>query len=58
MLNSLKTGNIKYDLVCPSDYVIQKMVREDMLEEIDMSLLPNYQQYASPYLIDIFEKYG
>lgn len=58
MLNSLKTGNITYDLVCPSDYVIQKMVREEMLEEIDLSMLPNYQQFASPYLIEIFEKYG
>ena len=25
MLNTLKTGKTTYDLVCPSDYIIQKM---------------------------------
>ena len=26
MLNTLRTGKTSYDLVCPSDYVIQKML--------------------------------
>ena len=28
MLNTLKTGKSQYDLACPSDYTIQKMVKE------------------------------
>ena len=27
MLNVLRTGKSQYDLVCPSDYVIQKMIK-------------------------------
>ncbi|MFA7011135.1 MAG: PotD/PotF family extracellular solute-binding protein, partial [Bacilli bacterium] len=46
MLNTLKTGKTTYDLVCPSDYIIQKMIREDMLEKIDLNKMPNYQEYA------------
>ena len=26
MINTLKTGKTTYDLVCPSDYIIQKMI--------------------------------
>lgn len=55
MLNVLKTGKSSYDLICPSDYTIQKMIKEGMVEPLDMSLLDNYTQYASPYIKDLFE---
>ena len=56
MLNSLQTGKSVYDLVCPSDYMIQKMIVNDMLEPLDDIAIkvPNYDQYASPYLKDIY----
>lgn len=63
MLNVLKTGSEHYDLVCPSDYYIQKMISEDMLEKLDFSLgegykyITNFNDYASPYVKDIFESY-
>lgn len=44
-----------YDLVCPSEYMIMKMIREDMLETIDKSKLENYYNGASGYLLDRFE---
>lgn len=57
MLNSLQTGKSVYDLVCPSDYMIQKMISNDMLEPLDdvATKIPNYEQYASPYLKNIFD---
>lgn len=57
MLNSLQTGKSVYDLVCPSDYMIQKMIVNDMLEPLDplASHMPNYLQYVSPYLKEVFE---
>lgn len=58
MLNEIKTGKTQYDLICPSDYIIQKMMREDMLEKIDISKVPNYVQYASPYHQALFEANG
>ncbi len=48
MYNKLKTGKSQYDIICPSDYMIQKMLSEDMLEKIDREKVPNYVDYASP----------
>ena len=56
MLNTLKTGKSDYDLVCPSDYAIQKMIKEDMLEKFDTTKLPIYNKYGSPYLKELFEQ--
>ena len=49
-----------YDLVCPSDYMIQKMIREGMLEKLDRSLgnLDNYDTYSSKYILDLFDRNG
>lgn len=58
MLNQIKTGK-KFDLICPSDYTIQKMIKEDMLEKFDEGALEgenNYLDNASPYLIQLFEE--
>ena len=38
MMNNLKTGKTTYDLICPSEYTIQKMIRLDMLDTYDYNL--------------------
>lgn len=38
----LKGGNVHYDVVIPSDYMVGKMLKEDMLQKLDMSKIPNY----------------
>lgn len=43
MYQKVKSGSSKYDLVFPSDYMVEKMINEDMLEEIDYSNIPNYK---------------
>ncbi|MBR0294953.1 MAG: extracellular solute-binding protein [Bacilli bacterium] len=48
MYNEVKTGKTRIDLICPSDYMIQKMLGEGMLEEIDRDFVPNYRDYCSP----------
>lgn len=68
MYNELQLSKVKtasgydygYDLVCPSDYMIQKMVGEDMLEKFDRRLgnLDNYDTYSSKYILDLFDGYG
>ena len=54
MLNVLRTGKSQYDLVCPSDYVIQKMIKEDMLEKFDAGSVPNYDNYGATYIKQLF----
>ncbi len=56
MLSSLKTGKSTYDLICPSDYTIQKMMSSGMLEPFDDKGTPNYDKYVSPYLIRQLQK--
>ncbi len=50
MYNKLKSGAGTYDIVIPSDYMIQKMANEGMLAEIDFTKVPNYQ-----YIDDAFK---
>ena len=49
MYAKLKSGAVKYDIVIPSDYMIELMIGEDMLEEIDFSNIPNYQYIDEKY---------
>lgn len=66
MLNTFKTGKTSYDLACPSDYVIQKMIAATKdgtdetiaLEKYDLSKMENYQKYVSPYIANMFENHG
>ena len=39
----LKNSNGGYDVIFPSDYMIERMINEEMLEELDMSQIPNAQ---------------
>ena len=42
MYTKIKKGGTKYDIAIPSDYMIEKMIKEDLLEPIDLSKIPNY----------------
>ena len=55
MLSSLKTGKSTYDLICASDYTIQKMMMMGMLQKIDRDAVPNYADYASRYHLEMME---
>ena len=39
----LKGGGASYDIIIPSDYMISRMIKEDMLEPLDMSQIPNFE---------------
>lgn len=41
MYQKLVTNPGQYDLVFPSDYMVEKMIKNNMLEEIDYSNIPN-----------------
>lgn len=42
-------GAADYDLVCPSDYMIQKMAEEELLEPINWSNVPNARNIDDAY---------
>ena len=43
MYSKLSNGGITVDLIIPSDYMIARMIQEDMLLPIDFDNIPNYQ---------------
>lgn len=49
MYSKLKGGGVSYDIVIPSDYMIERMIAEDMLEKIDYSNIPNYKYIPEKY---------
>jgi len=50
MYAKLKSGGAIYDVVIPSDYMIQRLIREGMLEKIDYNNIPNYKYIEPRYL--------
>lgn len=46
----IDAGAVRYDAVCPSDYMIQRMVENDMLAEINLDNVPNIDQINPVYL--------
>ena len=43
MYAKIESGSASYDVIIPSDYMIERMVKEDMLAPLDISKIPNYQ---------------
>lgn len=52
MLSQLQVGGRSYDLICPSDYIIQKMIREDLIQPYDEGSTPNYDKHVSPFVLN------
>lgn len=50
MYYKLKQGGAEYDLIFPSDYMIERMVKEDMLEKIDKNELKNIANIGENFL--------
>ena len=42
MYNKLSSGAVSYDVIIPSDYMIAKMIEEDMLVPLNFDNIPNY----------------
>lgn len=49
MYSKLKSGGVSYDIVIPSDYMIERMIKEDMLEKIDFNNIPNFKYIPEKY---------
>lgn len=50
MYPKIKSGAIAYDVVCPSDYMIQRMRENDLLAEINFDNVPNMKNIGKTYL--------
>lgn len=49
MYSKLKGGGVSYDIIIPSDYMIERLAKENMLRDIDVSSLSNYKYIDAKY---------
>ncbi len=50
MYPKIESGASEYDIICPSDYMIQKMIKNDLLEKINFDNIPNYKNIGTQYI--------
>ena len=52
MLTKIERGHEDFDVVCPSEYIIERMLKKDLLLPIDTNFAntPNYLKNQSPYI--------
>ena len=59
MLSKIEKGHEDYDVVCPSDYIIEQMLQNDLLLPLnrDFGSTPNYiDSNLAPYIRSCFDK--
>ena len=58
MLSKIELGHEDYDVVCPSDYIIERMLRNDLLLplERDFGDTPDYLGNVAPYIVSKFDE--
>ena len=60
MLSKIEKGHEDWDVVCPSDYIIERMLNNGMLLPLDFASLPDSLNYIrnnqSPYIRSMFSQ--
>lgn len=51
----LKGGAASYDVIIPSDYMISKMIHEDMLLPLDMENIPNFSYIEDRFVNPVYD---
>jgi len=49
MYSTLESGASYYDIIIPSDYMIQRLIANDMLKKVDVESLSNYKYISDDY---------
>lgn len=49
MYSKIVSGAASYDIVIPSEYMVSKLIQENMLAELDYSNIPNYKYIGEAY---------
>ncbi|WP_035788213.1 ABC transporter substrate-binding protein [Butyrivibrio sp. AE3009] len=49
MYAKLAQDSSAYDVVCPSDYMVQKLIQNDLIQELDFGSIPNSANIGAQY---------
>lgn len=50
LLAKLQAGNVAYDVVCPSNYVIEVLLKQGLLRPLDRGALPHFENLEPRFL--------
>ena len=58
MLTEIEIGQEDYDVICPSEYIIERMLRNKLLQPINKNFgnTPDYTKLVSPFAVDKFQQ--
>lgn len=59
MLTEIEVGHEDYDVICPSEYIIERMLKAGLLQKIDKEQIPADQRYfdnVAPFAVDKFQQ--
>lgn len=58
MLTKIEKGHEDYDVVCPSEYIIERMLKNDLLLPLDRNFgsVPDYTKNVSPFAVEKFDE--
>lgn len=58
MLTQIEVGHEDYDVICPSEYIIERMLREGLLLPIDKNFgtTPDYTTNVAPFAVEKFRQ--
>ena len=49
MYQKIKAGGTNYDVAFPSDYMVEKMIKEELVLPLDYSKIPNFKYISDEY---------
>ena len=49
MYSKITSGSVSYDVIIPSDYMIERMAKEGLLRELDFEIVTNYDNIDDQY---------
>jgi spermidine/putrescine transport system substrate-binding protein len=58
LYNVLVNSNSSYDVIIPSDYMVERLRSEGLLEKIDFDNIPNYENIDEKFRINDFDPTG
>ncbi|MBR6117764.1 MAG: extracellular solute-binding protein [Paludibacteraceae bacterium] len=59
MLTQIEVGKEDYDVICPSEYIIERMLKSHLLKKIDKNSIPENQRYfdnVAPFAVEKFQQ--
>ena len=56
MYSQVKSGGTNYDIIVPSDYMIERLIKEGLLQKLDFSKITNYDLIDEAYKNMFFDE--